>query len=108
MVRQVLTTDLAARLPPGMIAPADETQPGRAVRSIVVHISAFTPDASGRLVLDAGWAPTAADPHQSIPWQRERITIIGVSEFAAEPAAMSRALGVLADRVAAALALRSS
>lgn len=108
MVRQVLTTDLAARLPPGMIVPASESKPGRGVRSVVVRISAFTPDASGRLVLDASWALTAADPHQSIPWQRERITIVGVSGFAAEPATMSHALGVLADRMAAALAARSS
>ena len=102
MIRRVLTQDLAARLPSGMvIAPESPAPPG--ARGIVVDILTFQPQ-SGGVVLDTDW--TLLQGTQSNPVLRRslHLTAAAASSAQAQAAAMSTLLGELADRMAADIA----
>ncbi len=84
-----------------MLPPGDPGPRG-GLRILTVSIEQFGGDTAGRVVLRAAWllarsgeAPTGT-PH------RERIEVnAGTGEARAVVPAMSRALGMLADRIAA-------
>ncbi len=102
MIRRVLATDLSRRLPAGsVVAPGDPVPPG--ARSVTLAIRNFIGDASGHVVLDADWAVSQSKSHPAII-HRETITReAGSGDAGATAAAMSQALGVLSERIAAAL-----
>jgi uncharacterized lipoprotein YmbA len=98
MIRRVLSEDLAARLPAGMVLMADAPQVPRS-RGVVVDIQEFQPDAGGQVVLDAGWVLLGAQGGRGD--QRLRLHISAGSRADAQVRAMSTLLGRLADAIAA-------
>jgi uncharacterized protein len=101
LVRNALTGDLRARLPPGtVLAPGDTTLPG--TRTITVNVLRFMADQAGRVVLDADWSIQRAN-RPGMP-QHADIQVEGSGNGGAAVAAtMSQAVAQLADRIAAAL-----
>lgn len=101
MIRATLTADLRRRLGAArVVAPSDPTPPG-GVRMVVVTLDRFSTDTAGRVVLEADWALTQGHPPKPGPIRHIRITEdAGSTEGGAVAAAMSRALGRLADRIA--------
>jgi uncharacterized protein len=104
MSRRTLARDLAARLPPGMVLAVDQPKPPGGTRALVVSVQRFDADAAGRVRLDAVWTLFAGSPQRPVLERRSAIVVDGAGDFAAQPAAMSRALGKLADDIAEALA----
>lgn len=104
LVRRTLAADLAARLPPGrVLAPGDPVPPGGA-RTLTVDVQDFIPD-QRHVTLNARWTLLDGTPPRPVLTRRETIDITAASpSTAAEVAAMGRALGTLADRIAAQLA----
>jgi len=103
---QVLTQDLAARLPAGaLIPPAAPAPPG--AQDVDVDILAFNV-ADGQAVMQASWsviarsspAPNGAQPPSSTRWV-ELTAPVDASGGLAEAQGLSRLLGQLADRIAA-------
>ena len=99
MIRRVLTQDLAARLPSGMVIAPESPAP-RSARGIVVDIMTFQPQA-GEVVLDADW--TLLQGTQSNPVLRRSLHLTAPAAASAQgqAASMSDLLGQLADRMAA-------
>ena len=96
MVIHTLSFDLASRLPEGMIVLPGQAKPG-AMRSLYVTFEDLAPGPDNVFVLDARWTLGEMTRH-------ERITVpLTSNESSAVAAAMSQALGQLADRIAAAL-----
>jgi uncharacterized lipoprotein YmbA len=91
MVIHTLAFDLAARLPEGMVVLPGQAKPG-AMRSLYVTFEDLAPGPDGVFVLDARWTIGEMTGH-------ERITVNTAMESPAIAAAMSQALGMLADRV---------
>ena len=102
MIRHVLAADLARRLPAGaVVAPGDPVPPG--AHSVTLTVREFLGDASGHVTLDADWAVSRGNG-RAAPVHRETITREAASgDSGAIAAAMSQALGILADRIASAL-----
>jgi uncharacterized lipoprotein YmbA len=99
MIRRVLTQDLAARLPSGMVIAPESPAPPSA-RGIVIDIMTFQPQA-GEVVLDADW--TLLQGTQSNPVLRRSLHLTAPAAASAQgqAASMSDLLGQLADRMAA-------
>ena len=100
MSRQVLTRDLAARLPEGMVLAPDEPKPAGGARDLVVVLEQFDVDNTGRVTLDGVWSVSGGRNGQVERRQHEHIVIARAGN---QPKAMSEALGRLADRIAGAL-----
>jgi len=102
MIRRVLATDLSRRLPAGaVVAPGDPVPPG--ARMVTLTIRSFIGDASGHVVLDADWAVSQGRGHPAIIHRETIAREAGSGDAAAIAAAMSQAIGSLADRIASAL-----
>jgi uncharacterized protein len=110
-IRRVLSNDLAARLPPGAVANPNEPSIGEKRQSLAVDISEFYGDSACAVTLRAAWTLKQSDAQQ----QSDAQTLRGSEEIKASadgacasagpiPAAMSRALGQLSERIAAAVA----
>ena len=98
MIQRVLAADLQALLPGEVRWPGDLT-PTHATRSLRVNIAHFMPDAAGEVRLVADWA--LFDHGTNVAGGHEAIRVAAREpQPAAETAAMSRALGVLAERIA--------
>ncbi len=99
LVQRALTADLRQRLPEGeVLAPGDPTPAG--ARTLTISVQRFTADASGHVVLDADW--TLQQPGKRARTHHESIETTVNGEGGGDIAeAMSRALGKLADRIAA-------
>ncbi len=104
LIRRALSDDLTERLPPGSVLPPGDPAPARGLRILTVSIEQFSGDTAGHVVLRAAWLlarsgqPPSGTPH------RERIELdAGAGTARAVVPTMSRALGVLADRIAAEL-----
>jgi len=101
-VQRVLAEDLAARLPPGALLSAEQPSPSGPYRSLTVSLAEFYGDAACGVTLHADWS--LAEPHAAaVRYGVERLQIPGgapCSGLADLPAPMSRALGMLADRLA--------
>ena len=93
MVIHTLAFDLAGRLPAGMVVLPGQAKPA-AMRSLYVTFEDLAPGPDGVFVLDARWTLGDMAGH-------ERITVNTAMESPAIAAAMSQALGMLADRVVA-------
>ena len=102
-IRRVLSDDLAARLPPGLVADPDEPATSEPRRSLSIAIEEFYGDDSCAVSLRAGWS--LANPHANVVHGSEQVQIPASTPCSGElPAAMSRALAVLADRLARVIA----
>lgn len=98
LVRRVLTRDLQARLPEGMVLPPETPAPDNA-RGLVVEILSFQP-AGPDIVLDADWTLLAGAPARPVLQRSVHLTESAGSSTNQQVAAMSRLLGQLADRIA--------
>lgn len=102
MVQQVLTEDLSDRLGADHVIPASGQIPPHGVRIVVLTMQRFSGDSQGQVVLDTDWTLTHGNPPQPGHLHHARITeYAGSTAGGPVAAAMSRALGALADRIAA-------
>jgi hypothetical protein len=99
MIRRVLTQDLAARLPSGMVIAPESPAPPSA-RGIVVDVLTFQPQ-GGEVVLDADWTLLVGTQSNPVLRRSLHLTSSGASSAKDQAAAMSKLLGDLADRMAA-------
>jgi uncharacterized lipoprotein YmbA len=104
MVTRVLVQDLAQRLPRSQpyAASGPLTLPAPNV-TIEINIDRFEPDPSGAVVLAAQWVAHRERSGDRIQSEQIRVTL-GSNDTTAQVAAMSDALGQLADRIASGLA----
>ncbi len=96
-IRQVMADDLAQRLPGRFVAPASPAG-DTATGLIAVDIDRFEANTGGEIVLAAEWSLRAGDHISLRRTELVRVSADG-TDVAAAPAAMSRALGLLADRI---------
>jgi uncharacterized protein len=104
-IRRVLSNDLAARLPPGLVVDPNDPSTGEKRQSLSVDIQDYYGDAACAVTLRAAWVLKPADGPASRG--NEDIKIPGGADCAGPatlPPAMSQALGQLSDRIAAAVA----
>lgn len=102
MVNHTLAFDLANRLPEGMVILPGQAKTG-AARSLYVTFEDLAPGPDGIFVLDARWSIVQIGQPELT--RHERITVpVGGTESANIVTAMSQALAMLADRIAAAVA----
>lgn len=98
MVIHTLAFDLANRLPAGMVVLPGQAKPTGATRALYVTFEDLAPGPDRVFVLDARW--TLTEPGRAERVGHERITVpLASEESAAVVAAMSEALGTLAERV---------
>lgn len=103
MIQHVLAEDLRRRLPTGQVLmPGDVPPPGGTV-GIDVNVLQFAGGAGGRVVLRADW--TLINPQGKAAATRSEATTARTTSSATDDlvAAMSQALGDLADRMIAVL-----
>jgi uncharacterized lipoprotein YmbA len=98
-IRRILSEDLVARLPAGMVADPNEPSTDEPRRRLSIEIAQFEADQSCAISLRASWTLRAFHtPNRS---GSERVEIGANPPCPGSlPAAMSRALGILADRLA--------
>ncbi|HET6182923.1 MAG TPA: PqiC family protein [Acetobacteraceae bacterium] len=104
MIRRTLSANLAARLAPGsVLAPGDPAPPG-GVRVLLVNVQRFWGDTQGQVGLVADWSLAKQDGSALGEPHRVVVSVKAASgDVSAVVPTMSRALGLLADRIAAAL-----
>jgi uncharacterized lipoprotein YmbA len=103
-IRRVLSGDLAARLPPGMVANPNEPSIGEKRQLLSVDIAEFYGDAACTVTLRVAWLLKQPDSQSSRGTEEVRIPATGdCSGAGALPSAMSQALAQLSDRIAAAI-----
>jgi uncharacterized protein len=108
MVRRVLSQDLATRMPEGMVIQPGEPLPSGRLRRIAVDLSTFESDLDGHVVLNAQWTVESGNNGAVQMRRDEHIAIdAGGGTPDAVSAGMSRALAILADRIAIAVATAS-
>jgi uncharacterized lipoprotein YmbA len=103
-IRRVLSGDLAARLPPNMVANPNEPSIGDKRQLLSVDIAEFYGDAACAVTLRAAWLLKQPDSQSSRGNEEARIPGSGdCSGSGTLPAVMSQALAQLSDRIAAAI-----
>lgn len=103
MTRRVLTQDLAARLPEDKVILPDQPAPPHTAR-LVVSITQFGSDGSGRIVLSGGWSLVKGG--SDTPVLRRDFTLAAPAAAeggGVQAAGMSQLLGRLASEIASAL-----
>jgi uncharacterized lipoprotein YmbA len=101
-IRAILSADLATRLPPLLIVDPDEPISSEPRRLLSVSILEFLGDQACAVSLRVDW--TLRTPGGDDRRGKEHVQVPGAEPCSGAPAAaMSRALGVLADRLAAAI-----
>jgi uncharacterized lipoprotein YmbA len=104
-IRRVLSGDLAARLPPNMVANPNEPSVGEKRQLLSVDIAEFYGDATCAVTLRAAWVLKQSDSQSSRGTEETQVPASGnCSGTASLPTAMSQALAQLSDRIAAAVA----
>jgi uncharacterized lipoprotein YmbA len=102
MVRNVLSQDLAARLPEGRVILPDAPPPPD-TGTLVVTIAQFGPDATGDVHLNGSWALLTGGSNTPILKRDFHLDARPAASADAMAAAMSRALGQLASVIAVTL-----
>lgn len=103
MARIVLAQDMAARLTGvDVLMPGDPEPPGGAA-VLRVNIQSFAPDAAGTVRLQADWSVTPPGGGAALAAGSVAPSEAGAPAPGAEAQSMSKALGALADAVAARL-----
>ncbi|PTB21116.1 hypothetical protein C9I57_10445 [Trinickia symbiotica] len=99
MMRGVLAQDLYSRLPAGAFVFPDAPAPAD-TRKLVVTVLDLDADANGALTLQAAWTLMAGRGAQPVLTRETTLATHGSgSGAAAQAAALSRAMGELADRI---------
>jgi hypothetical protein len=99
-IRRVMSDDLATRLPPGLMADPNEPATNEPRRLLSISIAQFSADERCAMSAHASW--TLRGPKGDSVRGTEQVQLPGSEPCAgAIAAAMSRALAVLADRLAA-------
>jgi hypothetical protein len=102
LVRRTLTEDLRARLGTGRVIAPGDPAPSGGVRRVVLTVERFSADTAGHVVLSADWTLAVGDPPKAAAIRHVRLEEnAGSTSGAAVASAMSRALGRLADQIAA-------
>jgi uncharacterized lipoprotein YmbA len=102
LVLHTLAFDLAARLPDGMMILPGEAKPAGAMRSIDVALEELAAGPDAKVVLDGRWV--LRESGRPDVTRHERITVDIPSLASANIAnGVSQALGMFADRMAAAI-----
>jgi hypothetical protein len=104
MIRRVLTSDLAARLPADRVADPNEPAGGERRQSLAVDIQRFDGDSACQVTLRAAWVLRQPDGQSLRGSEAERVSSGACSGAASLPQAMSQALAQLSDRLAAVIA----
>ena len=103
LMRLTLARDLETRLPDGAFVFPDSPAPKDA-RSLVVTVIDLDLPATGELTLHAAWTLVSRNPEHVEFTQRATLRApIQDADAAAKAAALSHALGDLADRIAASI-----
>jgi uncharacterized lipoprotein YmbA len=103
MIREVLSQDLAARLPNGQVIPPD-APPSARMRQIVVTIVEFGMDQGQEIRLAGEWSMLADGAPDAVLRREFALTVAWPAPGGAGQAeAMSRSLSQLADAIVAAL-----
>ncbi|HEY3731159.1 MAG TPA: PqiC family protein [Steroidobacteraceae bacterium] len=100
-IRRTLLQDLAARLPPGGIVEAGQSPTGAASHSLSITLNDFYGDQSCAVTLHATWSLGGAKGPPRFGQEQVQIPGSAPPCTAELPAAMSRALAQLSDRLAA-------
>ncbi|HEY2802262.1 MAG TPA: PqiC family protein [Chthoniobacterales bacterium] len=102
MVRNILAQNLSARLPSGKLILPEAPAP-QGTGTLVVTIVQFGPDPGGEVKLHGSWA--LLDTASGMPVSEHMVKLDAgpAPDADSTAAAMSRALGQLADRIAAGL-----
>jgi uncharacterized lipoprotein YmbA len=104
MVRQALTADLAARLPPGSVIDSEQGKTA-GTADVSVHILALnTEGTAATLTVNWSWALPSPPPRAWHTYQLNLVTQLPDDGGPATAAAFSKLVGELADRMAAQLA----
>jgi uncharacterized protein len=98
MTQNVLTRDLAARLPAGAVLPPRTNAPPGTFE-ITVDLLQFGRDATGNVVLDGGWALYRLGSDTPIMNRQVKLSEGGSTDYASQVQAMSRLLGRMADDI---------
>jgi uncharacterized lipoprotein YmbA len=100
-IRRVISDDLSTRLPPGLVADPNESSTTEPRRLLRIAIAEFYADDSCAVTLRASWS--LDDQHGQRSHGTEQLHVPSSALCTGEiPAAMSRALAILDDRIAAA------
>jgi uncharacterized lipoprotein YmbA len=106
LVRQTLSDDLRARLPAGQVLDPGTPAPAGGMRSVNLVVQHFMAESGGPVVLEGDWTVSLAGGNRHTPpvthHERVQAAVTG-QDGEAVAAAMSQALGELADRIAAGL-----
>jgi hypothetical protein len=103
-LRSTLAGDLAARLPGTTVLPVAGSAVADGTAVLAVTVLRFDADATGGVVLDAQWSLSpggGAGGRKSGPIRETMEVPSGGAEPDAQVRTMSRAVGLLADRIAA-------
>lgn len=104
MIRETLTKDLRDRLGENAVLSPGAPEPPGGVQVLILNVQQFAADATGQVTLDADWSLGRGNPPKAAVSRHASIrTAAGSSQPAAVAEGMSRALGELADRIAARL-----
>jgi uncharacterized lipoprotein YmbA len=104
-IRRVLSGDLAARLPPNMVANPNEPSVGEKRQLLSVDIAEFYGDAACAVSLRAAWVLKQPDSQSSRGTEETQVPASSnCSGTGSLPTAMSQALAQLSDHIAAAVA----
>jgi uncharacterized lipoprotein YmbA len=101
MIRNTLAENLRRRLPKGAVMMSAPSPLPDTLRQVTVEIGRFDPDEDGTVVLDAGWSLYDKPDGPPVLHRDEHIRQPGAPDPDGEATAMSKALGLLADRIAA-------
>lgn len=102
MAQTILARDLAARLPGHNVLMPGDSAASKALR-VEVNVINFLPY-PGHVILEADWSITNAAAKMSAQTSRAKIIVPSIMAPAGQAQAMSEALGVLADQIAARIA----
>jgi uncharacterized lipoprotein YmbA len=98
-IRRAISDDLSARLPPGLVADPNEPSTKEPRRLLTIAIDEFYGNDNCAVSLRATW--TLTNPNYANQSGSERVQMPASAPCTGEmPAAMSRALGTLADQLA--------
>lgn len=107
MIRRVLSEDLAARLPPGMVLTPNAPISG-STRRILIDIQEFQPDLEGRVLLDTSWIVLDRQPPSRAARATSRFTLQAGKDADSQVQTMSELLARLADAIVASLVTPAS
>lgn len=103
-IRRVLSSDLASRLPPNLVANPYEPSVGEKRQSLSVDIEEFYGDSACAVTLRAAWVLKQPDMQSSRGSEETRVPASGSCSPGKLPATMSQALAQLSDQIAAVIA----